>query len=403
MATIATQVLFRRNPDFFAAGGVTQMKNYDVVVVGAGMLGIAHAWAAAKRGLSVAVIERSRQAHGATIRNFGQVIVTGQPPGMMLSHAQQARELWLELAARARFHVRANGSLVLARNAQERDVLEEFATTRLQAEGYRAELLSARQVSEFFDGRLAHHCAAIQGLDDLQIYSREALPAITRYLAEALGVTFITGTLARAAQEGEVHTTAGAFRGQQVFVCPGHDYLTLFPELFAPLNLEVTRLQMLRAEFESRPFALDRPLLTGLSCVHYGAFSDLPSAQALRETIREQTPMLLDNGIHLLISPTPYGELIIGDSHRYGEDALPFNEEAVDDAMLDLASQALGCRLKVRERWQGVYGTQGPAPFSVLPVDPSTTVAVMHSGVGMTVGLAIGERSMSAVFDNVKA
>ena len=47
-------------------------ENFDVIVVGAGMLGIAHAWAAAKRGLSVAVIERSRQAHGATIRNFGQ-------------------------------------------------------------------------------------------------------------------------------------------------------------------------------------------------------------------------------------------------------------------------------------------------------------------------------------------
>ncbi|WP_262357267.1 FAD-dependent oxidoreductase, partial [Bordetella pertussis] len=35
------------------------MKTYDVVVVGAGMLGIAHAWAAARRGLSVAVVERS--------------------------------------------------------------------------------------------------------------------------------------------------------------------------------------------------------------------------------------------------------------------------------------------------------------------------------------------------------
>ncbi|WP_134819783.1 FAD-dependent oxidoreductase, partial [Bordetella pertussis] len=43
------------------------MKTYDVVVVGAGMLGIAHAWAAARRGLSVAVVERSQRAHGATI------------------------------------------------------------------------------------------------------------------------------------------------------------------------------------------------------------------------------------------------------------------------------------------------------------------------------------------------
>ncbi|AVC43155.1 TIGR03364 family FAD-dependent oxidoreductase [Achromobacter ruhlandii] len=372
------------------------MKKFDVVVVGAGMLGIAHAWAAAKRGLSVAVIERSRQAHGATIRNFGQVIVTGQAPGMMLSHAQQARELWLDLASQAGFHVRANGALVLARDAGEADVLDEFARTRLQQEGYRAELLSGREVAKLYDGQLAHHCAALRGLDDLQIYSREALPAITRYLADSLGVEFVTGTLARAVEQGQVATTAGDFAGAHVFVCPGHDYLTLLPEQFAPLNLEVTRLQMLRAAFETRPMALDRPLLTGLSCVHYGAFSDLPSAQALRAQIQARTPMLLENGIHLLISPTPYGELIIGDSHRYGQDAFPFNDEAVDNAMLDLASQALGARLRVLERWQGVYGTHGPAPFSVMPVDAATTVAVMHSGVGMTVGLAIGERTVAA-------
>ncbi|ETI06568.1 FAD-dependent oxidoreductase, partial [Bordetella pertussis] len=87
------------------------MKTYDVVVVGAGMLGIAHAWAAARRGLSVAVVERSQRAHGATIRNFGQVLVTGQAPGVMARHARQSRELWLELAAGAGVHVRANGSL----------------------------------------------------------------------------------------------------------------------------------------------------------------------------------------------------------------------------------------------------------------------------------------------------
>lgn len=371
------------------------MKNFDVIVVGAGMLGVAHAWAAAKRGLSVAVIERSRQAHGATVRNFGQVIVTGQSPGMMLSHAQQARELWLELAAKAGFHVRANGALVLARNADEADVLQEFADTRLNQEGYRAQLLSSREVARLYGGRLAHHCSAIQGHDDLQIYSREALPAITRYLAESLGVTFITGTLARAVEGGLVRSTAGDFQGGHVFVCPGHDYLTLMPELFAPMDLEVTRLQMLRAVFESNPIEqLDRPVLTGLSCVHYGAFSDLPSAQVLRDIIQERSPYLLENGIHLLISPTPYGELIIGDSHRYGQDAPPFNDEAVDNAMLELASQALGARLRVVERWQGVYGAHGPAPFSVMPVDEATTVAVMHSGVGMTVGLAIGERTV---------
>lgn len=372
------------------------MKTYDVVVVGAGILGIAHAWAAAKRGLSVAVIERSRQAHGATIRNFGQVLVTGQAPGVMLSHAQQARELWLALARDAGFHVRANGCLVLARTALEQDVLEEFAGQRMDAQGYRAKMLSARELSALFDGRLAHHGAALQGEDDLQIYSREALVAITAYLRTSLGVAFYTGTLANTVTDGIVHTTAGDFQGRHVYVCPGHDYLTLFPQVFNPLNLEVSSLQMLRVGFQNRPFALDRPLLTGLSCIHYGAWSDLPSARVLERAIQADYPELLADGIHLLISPTPYGDLIVGDSHRYGQDASPFNAESTDAMLLDLATQALGSRLNVLERWQGVYGTHGPAPFSVIAVDASTTVAVMHCGVGMTIGLAIGERNLAA-------
>jgi FAD dependent oxidoreductase TIGR03364 len=373
------------------------MKHFDVVVVGAGILGIAHAYAAARRGQSVAVVERARRAHGATIRNFGQVLVTGQAPGEMAQLARQTRELWLALARGAGFHVRANGSLVLARSTAERDVLEEFANTRLEAGGYRAELLGAHATARLYDGRLEHHCAALVGHDDLQIYSREALPAITRHLADDLGVTFLTATLARETRAGEVHTTAGTLHGRHVFVCPGHDYLTLLPEYFAPLKLQLSRLQMLRVAFDGSGFALDRPLLTGLSCVHYGAFSDLPSAHALRRHFESRSPFLMEQGIHLLLSPTPHGELIVGDSHQYDEDAPPFNSEAIDDALLALATQVLGCRLRVVERWQGVYGARGPAPFSVLPIDDQTTVAVMHSGVGMTVGLAIGERTVAGV------
>ncbi|MCJ9714546.1 TIGR03364 family FAD-dependent oxidoreductase, partial [Bordetella hinzii] len=67
------------------------------------------------------------------------------------------------------------------------------------------------------------------------------------------------------------------------------------------------------------------------------------------------------------------------------------------DALLALAQQALGARLRVLERWQGVYGAHGPAPYSVMRADAQTTVAVMHSGVGMTVGLAIGERAVADV------
>jgi len=51
-----------------------------ILIVGAGILGLSHAFAAAKRGLKVQVFERSATPLGAAVRNFGMALVTGQPP-----------------------------------------------------------------------------------------------------------------------------------------------------------------------------------------------------------------------------------------------------------------------------------------------------------------------------------
>jgi FAD dependent oxidoreductase TIGR03364 len=373
------------------------MNQSDVVVVGGGILGVAHAWAAAKRGLSVTLFERSQQPHGATIRNFGQVLVTGQSPGMMLSHAQQTGVLWKELASLAGFHTRTNGSLVVARSTHEERVLEQFAAERIEQEGYRARLMGRIELAKLFNGRLSHHLCAIAGEDDVQIYCREALPAIHRYLS-SIGVKVFSQVLVKSVQDGVIETTVGEFQADHVYVCPGHDYQTVLADLFGPMHLEVSRLQMLRLAVQGQALELDRPLLTGLSCVHYGAFSDLSSAAELKKHFETESPFLMKNGIHLLISPTPYGELIVGDSHHYGQDSIPFCDEEIDQALIDLTAKTLQCNLKVIERWQGVYGAHGPAPFSVLRYSPKVTAAVMHSGVGMTVGLAIGERTVAENF-----
>ena len=372
----------------------------DLLVVGAGILGLSHAYAAARRGLKVKVFERSATPLGASVRNFGQALVTGQPPGPMLDLARQSRDIWGEWARLAGLQLKRNGSYLFARSEAEEHLLEAFCAGRAQAYGYNVELLQGAALRDLYGGQFRHHRAALHGKDDQQLYSREAIPALIDYLREELQVEFHFSTLVRDVEPGQLHSTAGSFRGAQIVVCSGHDYQTLLAEAIAELDPHICRLQMLRA----RPavnLSLQHALLTGLSCVHYGAFADLPEAAAVQAQILREQPHLHDNGIHLLISPTPYGELIIGDSHHYGSDPSPFNAEQVDDWMIELAEQTLACKIQVVERWQGVYGAKGAKPFTWLSVAPGLNAALMHTGVGMSVGPAMAEANIARMLEEL--
>ncbi|MGY2267217.1 TIGR03364 family FAD-dependent oxidoreductase [Pseudomonas sp. I8001] len=369
----------------------------QLLIIGAGILGLSHAYAAAKRGLKVKVFERSATPLGASVRNFGQALVTGQPPGPMLDLARESREIWGQWAQLAGIQLKRNGSYLFARTEAEEHLLEAFCAGRAQEHGYRVKLLQGAALHELYGGQFAHHRAALHGLDDQQLYSREAIPALINYLSRELNVEFHFSTLVRDIEPGQVHTTAGSFHGEQIIVCSGHDYQTLLAEQIGELNPQICRLQMLRA----RPVVelnLQHALLTGLSCVHYGAFADLPEAAPVQAEILRDVPHLHENGIHLLISPTPYGELIIGDSHHYGSDPSPFNAEQVDNWMIELAEHTLGCKIQVVERWQGVYGSRGPGPFSFLRAAPGVSAALMHTGVGMSVGPAMAERNITELW-----
>ncbi|WP_188306644.1 FAD-dependent oxidoreductase, partial [Streptomyces sp. CBMA123] len=101
----------------------------DVVIVGAGIVGLAHAFEALSRGLSVTVVDRDRQPVGASVRNFGHCCITAQD-GELLGLARRSRSGWLRAAAAAGFWAEEAGALVVARSATEAAVLEELSAER---------------------------------------------------------------------------------------------------------------------------------------------------------------------------------------------------------------------------------------------------------------------------------
>ena len=76
---------------------------YDLVVIGGGIVGIAHAVAALERGMRVAMIERDGVCRAASVRNFGMLWPIGQRPGADEARALRSLDAWSKLAPLAGF------------------------------------------------------------------------------------------------------------------------------------------------------------------------------------------------------------------------------------------------------------------------------------------------------------
>ena len=99
---------------------------FDVIVVGAGIVGMAHAYTAALRGLKVCVVERDAACIGASIRNFGFITITGQAPGDTWRRAMHARDVWQHIAPQAGIDIVHRNLSLAAYRREAHDVLEAF-------------------------------------------------------------------------------------------------------------------------------------------------------------------------------------------------------------------------------------------------------------------------------------
>ncbi|BCL74909.1 oxidoreductase [Jeongeupia sp. HS-3] len=362
----------------------------DIAIVGAGIVGLAHALAAAKRGYKVTVFERDAQPLGASIRNFGLGLVLGQTEGEMHALAQASRDIWLDVLPRAVCWHKAQGSVTVARNAVEQAVLEEFQA--LRGEAYGTRLLSSAEVGAYglpTDGV----AGAIHSGAEIAFESRVAIPRLVAWLTETYGVEFVFGAQVNAIDLPTLTTSRGVWHAGRAIICAGHDFQTLFPAAYAEPPLQRCALQMLRVA--NPGLTLGPALMTGMSTLRYGSFAGLESLAALRQQLDETDPMLLAEGIHLIVQQVgESGELLIGDSHRYGEAPAPFNAEAIDARLLQLAESLLGRKLTVLERWQGVYAS-GPDGYLLKQPAPGITTVAITCGIGMSVSFGLAERVLS--------
>lgn len=356
-------------------------ERYDVVVVGAGIVGLGMAYEALRQGARVAVVDRAAAVVGASVRNFGHACVTPQT-GEAAGYAQEARRRWLALAQLAGFTARERGAHVVARRPEELAVLEEYrdsgADLRLADA---AEITAAVPVdpgSALGGAHLAH---------DLQVDPREAAPAIARWLA-GQGVTFHWRTPALEVTSGAVRTGRGVVEGTRIVVCTNHDLDQLFPELAESIGLVRCRLHMLRATIPLA-FPLATPLLTGWSLLRYSGFAAMPGAGALRDRLAADLPEGIRWDLNQMYTSPPDGSVIVGDTHERGVDAPPFQDEDGFRLLVTETERLFGAPVSVVDRWQGVYASAPGREFLIDRPVPGVDVVTVTTGIGMTTGLGI--------------
>jgi FAD dependent oxidoreductase TIGR03364 len=372
-------------------------EHFDVAVVGAGIVGLAHAWMAARRGLRVVVLEKSQRAVGASIRNFGMVWPIGQPAGEPAVIAMRSRELWLELAEAAGLWINACGSIHLAHHADEQAVLDEFTSTTVSRD-HSVRMLTAAEVMR--RAPAANPDGLRGGMwsrTELCVNSRDVIARLPGWLTERFGVECRFDSLVTSVERGRLENSCGqTVNADHIVICSGSDLQTLFPDVLMESGLRLCKLQMMKAAAQPAGWRIGPHLAGGLTLQHYTSFRSCSSLASLKHRIAEDKPELNRFGIHVMASQNDAGEVILGDSHEYDEEITPFDSSEIESLMLRELRQLIELKdWRITERWHGVYAKH---PRKLIFTDaplPGVHIAVGPGGAGMTMSFGLAEKHVT--------
>ncbi len=368
----------------------TTVAPVDDLIVGAGIVGLALARAAASRGRRVLMLDRAERAQGASIRNFGMLWPIGQPDGPVRALADRSLALWHAVLAEAGLWHDRCGSLHLAYRDDEAQVLAEFAgRTTGPVEWLDRDAVLKRSPFVRRAGLIGGLFSPVETCVD----PRKTVAALPGFLAERYGVRFRFGTPVLAVTADGVQTTAGPIAARRVFLAPGADLRTLCAERFAAEGVRPCKLQMLRSAPLPGGDRLGPMLAAGLTLRHYRSFEGCPTLPALRARVAAESPAFDRHGIHVMASQWADGRLVLGDSHEYGDAITPFDSSEIDDLILGYLETFLDVPgLQITERWNGTYAKHPGAPFVIDRPAPNVAAVLALGGAGMTLSFGLTER-----------
>lgn len=357
------------------------IREVDVLIVGAGIVGCTAAYFARQAGRQVTITEMRDLALGASSRNAG-FMITGLDTyyhhaierwGHALvreiwSLSQKTHAYWREFARCGNVQISDCGSLLLAESPEEAKDLE-LAIRGLQKDGIEAQFHSKDPLHRGYFGAISYPWdAAIQPYE------------LVRAVYEQSGAELINNNEVYAIQQDnpemvEVYTRQYVFHARHVLLCTNAYSAYIDPYFIG--KVIPTRAQCL----VTAPLK-NGPLLNTCGYSDYG---------------------------YMYYRDTFDGRLLIGGGRKQNK---AIENDTTDDRITEPVQRILEAYLRekfpdvdapVERRWAGIMGfsVDGIPLVGTLPDKPRVGFAVGFTGHGLATGAGIAERAIDMLLNGV--
>ena len=352
---------------------------FDVVVVGAGIVGAACARECAELGLKTAIVDAGVVGGGATAAGMGHIVAMDDSPAQ-LALTGYSQRLWRELAPRLPSDAEFDpcGTLWLASDDEELGEVQRKHSVYAAA-GIATQILSAETLSKH-EPHLRPLRGALLVPTDAVIYP----PCAAGYLmreAVRLGATLLAAGQVLSAGSGHVRLEDGReLRAPRIVNACGADAARLLPGL--PIRKRRGHLVIT----DRYPGFLRHQLVE---------LGYLKSAHSVST-----------DSVAFNVQPRRTGQLLIGSSREYGAEHPEVNH-ALLGAMIARAQAYLPeiGDLQAIRVWTG-FRAATPDKLPLIgpwPADETTFLATGHEGLGITTSLATAKLLASTMLGHAAA